>query len=61
MMQNQFGTCAQGKDLKEGRSSCTWGSPLTSRETSWDRKAALVAQRKEKQLACVRQDKINRT
>ena len=28
------------------------------REISWDRKGAVVAQRKEQKLACVRKDKI---
>ena len=40
-------TCTPGGELKERRGSHLGGSPLTGREISWDRKAALGAIRGE--------------
>ena len=48
-------TCTSGEKLKVGRDSHIWGSSLTCREVTWDRRGASGAPGREQQLLPGRQ------
>lgn len=58
---SRLGPVPPRRKLKGKRSSHTPGNPLTSREVGWNRKGALVAQRRTEKLVCGWQDRMRTT
>ena len=54
-------TCTPVRELKVRRGSHIWGSSLTGREISWDRRGPSGARRRAQQPVCGRQDRVRPT